>query len=324
MAYSARYGGGFVDLPSQTTAVDSQFLNAVELALLTLFDTDPSADGQVLQWIDASSKYGPAKILNKNVDAAAAIAWSKLSTSGAITNADVSSSAAIAKSKLDFGTGLLNTDIAAAAAIVPSKVAWPVAATSTALKALYPSSTPTDGSPAWLRPAGSDDRLPVFWDATLTKWVSPVQVAVSFSSFNAADGDTMSSGTYANMGGNEYVHSAALPWAVYNTAGFTWQFRWKSTIHWPASQSAFGIRLTAYGANVGADYSQDTTNTFGEILTFTANSTKLVDSGWVAINASATPTDFLAVIPQWKSDGTRTIQTMHPNLFTCHARLVGA
>ena len=42
---------------------------------------------------------------------------------GAITNADVNAAAAIARSKLDFGAGLVNADIAAGAAIAKSKLA---------------------------------------------------------------------------------------------------------------------------------------------------------------------------------------------------------
>lgn len=123
MAYPKRYPGGFVDLPTKTTPVDQQFLNAVETSLLRLDAIDPSADGQVVQWIAASSKYGPALILNKNIDPAAAIDKSKLNLAGQITNADVAGSAAIARSKLDFGAGLVNADIAAAAGIVASKLA---------------------------------------------------------------------------------------------------------------------------------------------------------------------------------------------------------
>jgi hypothetical protein len=44
-------------------------------------------------------------------------------TDGTIVNADVNAAAAIARSKLDFGTGLVNADIAAAAAIAYTKLA---------------------------------------------------------------------------------------------------------------------------------------------------------------------------------------------------------
>lgn len=132
MAYSKRYAGGFVDLPTQTSACDSTFFNAVEAALLKLFDTDPTVDGQVQSWIAASTKFGPALLLNKNIDPAAAIVKSKLDFSGAngIVNADVAGAAAIARSKLNFGSGLVDADIAAAAAIVASKIAgYPADAT---------------------------------------------------------------------------------------------------------------------------------------------------------------------------------------------------
>lgn len=127
MAYTRRFAGGFVDKPTLTTPIDSTFLNAVETALLELVSADGTADGQVMSWIAASSKFGPALLLNKNVDPAAAIAKSKLDLSGAngIVNADVATAAAIARSKLDFGSGLVNADISASAAIALSKLADP-------------------------------------------------------------------------------------------------------------------------------------------------------------------------------------------------------
>jgi hypothetical protein len=123
-AYSKRYAGGFVNLPSQTTAIDSTFLNAVETALLQLIGQAPTVDGQVAQWDNANTRFGPALILNKNVDAAAAIASSKIDFTGgnALTNAAIAGAAAIARSKLDFGSGLVNADVSATAAIAMSKL----------------------------------------------------------------------------------------------------------------------------------------------------------------------------------------------------------
>ena len=123
-AYAKRYAGGFFDKPSTASAIDSTFLNAVEVALLQLIGAAPTVDGQVMQWDDANTRYGPALLLNKNVAAGAAIAKSKLDFSGAsgIVNADVAGAAAIARSKLDFGAGLVNGDISAAAAIALSKL----------------------------------------------------------------------------------------------------------------------------------------------------------------------------------------------------------
>lgn len=63
-----------------------------------------------------------ALIVNANVDAAAAIAYSKLALTGSIVNADVSGSAAIAYSKLSLTGSIVNADISASAAIAYSKL----------------------------------------------------------------------------------------------------------------------------------------------------------------------------------------------------------
>jgi hypothetical protein len=122
--YTKRFGGGFIDLPSEVTPIDQQFLNAVEAALLQLLGAAPTADGQVAQWDFANTRFGPALLLNKNIDPAAAIAKSKLDFTGAngIVNSDIAGAAAIARSKLNFGAGLVNADIAATAAIAYSKL----------------------------------------------------------------------------------------------------------------------------------------------------------------------------------------------------------
>jgi len=101
-AYAKRYAGGFVDGSGGGSAIDSAFLNAVETALLQLIGAAPTADGQVAQWDNANTRFGPALILNKNVDPAAGIAKSKLDFTGAngIVNADIAGAAAIDGSKL--------------------------------------------------------------------------------------------------------------------------------------------------------------------------------------------------------------------------------
>lgn len=66
---------------------------------------------------------GLGSIVNADVNAAAAIAYSKLNLSSSIVNADVSNSAAIAYSKLNLATSIVNADIAAGAAIAYSKLA---------------------------------------------------------------------------------------------------------------------------------------------------------------------------------------------------------
>ena len=62
-------------------------------------------------------------ILNADINSAAAIAYSKLNLSGSIVNADVNASAAIAYSKLSLAGSIVNADVSASAAIAFSKLA---------------------------------------------------------------------------------------------------------------------------------------------------------------------------------------------------------
>lgn len=62
-------------------------------------------------------------IVNADVNASAAIAYSKLSLTGGIVNADINASAAIAYSKLSLTGGIVNADVSATAAIARTKFA---------------------------------------------------------------------------------------------------------------------------------------------------------------------------------------------------------
>ncbi len=61
-------------------------------------------------------------ITNSDIYSSAAIAYSKLNLTGSIVNADVNTSAAIAYSKLNLSGGIVNTDVNASAAIAYSKL----------------------------------------------------------------------------------------------------------------------------------------------------------------------------------------------------------
>ena len=76
----------------------------------------------VLQMNGAGTAFEFALLNNANVDAAAAIAYSKLNLASSIVNADVSGSAAIAYSKLNLASSIVNADVANAAAIAYSKL----------------------------------------------------------------------------------------------------------------------------------------------------------------------------------------------------------
>lgn len=62
-------------------------------------------------------------IVNADINASAAIAYSKLNLTGSILNTDIYSSAAIAYSKLNLAGGIVNADVNSAAAIAYSKLA---------------------------------------------------------------------------------------------------------------------------------------------------------------------------------------------------------
>ncbi len=97
--YVKKYAGGFLDLPNQTTPVDSAFLNAVETALLHLLGEAPATD-EVGVWSAAGGgALAYQKITNAQIDAAAAIDKSKLAALN-IVDADIAGAAAIAASKL--------------------------------------------------------------------------------------------------------------------------------------------------------------------------------------------------------------------------------
>jgi hypothetical protein len=70
----------------------------------------------------SSNQIAAGVIVNSDINASAAIAWSKIATTGAIVNADVNATAAIAYSKLNLADSIVNADINASAAIAYSKL----------------------------------------------------------------------------------------------------------------------------------------------------------------------------------------------------------
>lgn len=63
-----------------------------------------------------------ANLTNSNISVSAAIAYSKLNLSGAISNSDINAAAAIAYSKLNLSTSIMNADINASAGITYNKL----------------------------------------------------------------------------------------------------------------------------------------------------------------------------------------------------------
>lgn len=159
--------------------------------------------------------------------------------------------------------------------------------------------------------------FPVFW--TVEGWVSaPIPV---WRCANAA-ANTRTANTYTNISAGGYS-AGRLPFRFMIDNGLTWQFRWVSGVSYGAGQTSAGVRLTAYtGDLAGGASAQDTTNIFGEVTSFTANATVLKDSDWATLNASITEKDVLVIMPQYKSDGTRTVTISQTDVFEVEARLI--
>lgn len=123
-------------------------------------------------------------IANANIDAAAAIAYSKLNLATSIVNADISGSAAIAYSKLNLATSIVNADISTSAAIAVSKLA---AGTDTHVL------TTVAGVPTWAAPTGGSSGVTFpRSNNTSTGTLNDVSTSsVNFIKFTNATGPTV-------------------------------------------------------------------------------------------------------------------------------------
>jgi hypothetical protein len=85
--------------------------------------TDVAVTGDIAISNTGVTSIGAGVIVNADINASAAIAYSKLALTGSIVNADISASAAIAYSKLNLAGEIVNADVSASAAITRSKLA---------------------------------------------------------------------------------------------------------------------------------------------------------------------------------------------------------
>ena len=99
------------------TLSSEQYVGAIRGGLAT----DASAFTGVVK--AAAGVFSASTIVNADVNASAAIAYSKLALSNSIVNADVNSAAAIAYTKLALSASIVNADISGSAAIAYSKLA---------------------------------------------------------------------------------------------------------------------------------------------------------------------------------------------------------
>ncbi len=111
----------FIDANGVYRPLSDDTTNGNKISVAQLAVTKDAAANKTLV-MDGSGNLSPALIANANIDASAAIAYSKLALTGSVVNADVSASAAIAYSKLNLATSIVNGDISASAAIAYSKL----------------------------------------------------------------------------------------------------------------------------------------------------------------------------------------------------------
>jgi hypothetical protein len=110
---NAKAGDALVFTGSGDAAINASVIGDITFELTTGVDS-------ALNQINAQIVTG--SIINSDINATAAIAYSKLNLATSIVNADINATAAIAYSKLNLATSIVNADINAAAAIAVSKL----------------------------------------------------------------------------------------------------------------------------------------------------------------------------------------------------------
>lgn len=284
--YVKRYPGGFLDLPNQTTPADAAFLNAIEAALIALYGSAPSADGQIPLWNLGAQAYVPGKLTDANVATAAAIAVSKLATGNP---------GQVVKTK----SGAVQWD-------------QPVV-TATTVAGL---GTPSDGVAGFLKvgAGASYDSVPLVYDATLAKWVSPEFPIVSqVGSWNATDGaSTELRFVFSGSSTVELAYSfiRAKP---FTDAGLRLQLRVIGHLYGtnsaaPTTTQVFAGVSEGDIGTLGSPLANVNAAVASVDIATTANSTfKLVDSGWSTLSTAATK-DIWRITTSLNSGAAQTVR----------------
>jgi hypothetical protein len=166
----------------------------------------------------------------------------------------------------------------------------------------YPTGGPFSIS---LNPSGTPGTAPestvsFTYDSVYGKWVSD-----QFTVATIADQTLYTGNSYVGI---TRTASASINYSAWISRGFSFEARWLGGFAWPVGQTAFGARLMAASGSGGNALSAGIG--FAEVTSFVANTQALIDSGWVPVptGAGLQPTDnFLLLIPQFKSDGTRQV-----------------
>jgi len=170
-------------------------------------------------------------LVNANISASAAIAYSKLNLANSVVNADIATGAAIAYAKLNLANSIVDADVAAGAAIAVNKLA-----ALTAGRAVI-----TDGS-GFLTVSPVTSATLAFMDAT-----SSVQTQLNARELSANKGIA---GGYASLDGGGKVPLSQLPSSI-----MTYEGVWNAATNSPTL--ADGVGDTGMTYRVGVSGTQD-------------------------------------------------------------------
>lgn len=166
-------------------------------------------------------------IVNADVNTAAAIAYSKLNLSNSIVNADINTAAAIAYSKLNLSNSIVNADVNSAAAIAYSKLAALTASTfiySNASGVVTATAAPTNGQLL----IGSTGAIPVVASLTGTAnqiTVTPGAGSITLSipqNINTGASPTFTGLTLSGLTSGSVIFAGTSGVISQNNAAFFW------------------------------------------------------------------------------------------------------
>ena len=165
-----------------------------------------------------SSDIVDGTIVNADVNAAAGITYAKLSLTGGIVNADVSASAAISYSKLNLATSIVNADVSASAAIAYSKLALTGAILNADLAGSIAPAKITGTAVVTADSRLSDARTPTSHASTHIPGGTDV---LNFSAFSG-QGSSLPGSLTLYPAGSLFAVGAAAPYLIYRSNGSSW------------------------------------------------------------------------------------------------------
>ena len=206
-----------VALPDGMTAT-TQAQSDGSTKVATTAYVDAYITGTVPDGSITTAKLAAGAVTNVKVDAAAAIAYSKLALTGTIVNADVSASAAISYSKLNLATSIVNADVSASAAIAYSKLALTGAIVNADLAGSIDPAKVTGTAVVTADSRLSDARTPTAHASTHIPGGTDV---LTFSAFSG-QGSSLPGSLTLYPAGSLFAVGAAAPYLIYRSNGTSW------------------------------------------------------------------------------------------------------